>query len=130
MTAALSAAEHGLKVDIYERYESVKTPIGGGFALNGALLCLTSLGYRDLYEKLMAPIENRVSVVNGKSQGSLIFLYFQKVKLFGLFRILRIVRHLNSPNISKELHSKDTLVSFDESTSWEHSSMLWRNTLM
>lgn len=90
MTAALSAAEKGLKVqtvrslvsysmnllfrlttfskvDIFDRMAEVTSPIGGGFALNGALLCLTRLGLRRTYEKHMMTINHGHQITDGKT---------------------------------------------------------------
>ena len=41
MTAALSCAYHGKRVDIFDRAEKVESAIGGGLGLNGGLLGLT-----------------------------------------------------------------------------------------
>ena len=45
----------------------VTSPIGGGFALNGALLCLTKLGLRKTYEKQMMSINHGHQITDGKT---------------------------------------------------------------
>jgi len=68
LTAALSLAEHGFKVEIFDRVEQPDGGIGGGLALNGALLCLTKLGYRNIYEDIMVhPRQSKQITSDGMS---------------------------------------------------------------
>ena len=48
LTAALSCAYHGKRVDIFERAEKVESAIGGGLGLNGGLLGLTKATVRTI----------------------------------------------------------------------------------
>ena len=56
LTAALSCAYHGMTVSLYEKNENVESPIGAGVGLNGGLLALTKMGYRDMYKDIMEPL--------------------------------------------------------------------------
>ena len=109
MTAALSAAEHGLKVDIFDRMSDVTSPIGGGFGLNGALLCLTKLGYRKMYEKHMVVMNNSHQVgSNGKEKQVAFGKHIAKTKLAGHFGIFRRVDIMKAMYEALEAHPNVT----------------------
>ena len=57
LTAALSCAYHGLTVSVYEKNPNIEKPLGAGLALNGGLLALTKMGYRHMFEDIMAPVK-------------------------------------------------------------------------
>jgi len=142
MTAALSAAEHGLKVDIFDRMTDVASPIGGGFALNGALLCLTKLGYRHIYDKHMVTINNGHQIgSDGKDKTVKFGEYLKGSDLeghFGFFRRVDVMKSMyealeKHPNVSCHLNHKATsltqnadkaTVSFENGKSFSYKSIL------
>ena len=125
MTAALSAAEHGLKVEIFDRMASVDSPIGGGVALNGALLCLTRLGYRKMYEKHMIAINHSHQIgADGKDKSVAFGEHLAKSKLnghFGFFRRVDIMKSMFEaleahPNVTCHLSHKAVDIAQDETS--------------
>merc|ERR1711935_169286 len=125
MTAALSAAEHGLKVEIFDRMADVASPIGGGFVLNGALLCLTKLGYRKMYEKHMVMFNSSHQIgADGKDKSVAFGEHLAKSKLnghFGVFRRVDIMKSMFEaleahPNVTCHLSHKAVDIAQDETS--------------